>query len=415
MQEPSSSPADQLGAPLHLPCGAVIKNRFCKSATSEILGDRRNAPTKKLVRLYRTWAQGGAGLLVTGNVMIDRRHLGEPGNVVIEDERNMNKLRSWAEAGCQNRSHIWMQLNHPGRQAPKALSDQPVSPSAVAFRTDMARFFNPPRALSAAEIRNLVARFAKTAMIAKKAGFTGVQIHAAHGYLVSQFLSPLTNQRTDEWGGSAENRMRFVLRIYDAIRDRVGPDFPISIKLNSSDFMRGGLTEEESAQVAVSLAEAGIDLIEISGGTYERPAMTGRTQQVPQSDSEAYFLSYAEKIRTRINTPVALTGGFRTAAGMAAAVDKNGIDMVGLARPIVIDPELPNRILDGEDYVSPIQPIHTGIRLIDRVALLELTWYEQQLGYLGRGRRPRPNQGAWFSLAKTLFENGLQVFQKRRG
>lgn len=415
MQEPSSSPADRLGIPLHLPCGAVIKNRFCKSATSETLGNRRNAPTEKLARLYRTWAQGGAGLLVTGNVMIDRRHLGEPGNVVIEDERNMNKLRSWAEAGSQNQAHIWMQLNHPGRQAPKPLSDQPVAPSAVAFRTDMARFFNPPRALSPAEIRNMIARFAKTAMIAKKAGFTGVQIHAAHGYLVSQFLSPLTNQRTDEWGGSAENRKRFVMQIYNAIRTRVGPDFPISIKLNSSDFMRGGLTEEQSAQVAISLAEAGIDLIEISGGTYERPAMTGRTKQMPPSDSEAYFLSYAEKIRTRINTPVALTGGFRTAAGMAAAVEKNSIDMVGLARPMVIDPELPNRILDGEDYVSPIRPIHTGIRIIDRVALLELTWYEQQIGYLGRGRLPRPKQGAWFSLAKTLLENGLQVFHKRRG
>ena len=415
MQVSNSNPADLLGAPLHLPCGAVIKNRFCKSATSETLGDRRNAPTEQLVRLYRTWAEGGAGLLVTGNVMIDRRHLGEPGNVVIEDERNMNKLRSWAEAGCQNRTHIWMQLNHPGRQAPKPLSAQPVAPSAVSFRSDMARFFNPPRALSAAEIRNLIRRYAKTAGIAQKAGFTGVQIHAAHGYLVSQFLSPLTNQRTDEWGGSPGNRMRFVLRIYDAIREQVGPDFPISIKLNSSDFMRGGLTEEESAGVAVSLAESGIDLIEISGGTYERPAMTGRTLQVGQSDCEAYFLSYAEALRTRINTPVALTGGFRKAAGMAAALEKNGIDMVGLARPLVIDPELPNRILDGEDYVSPIRPINTGIRLIDRVALLELTWYEQQIGYLGRGRRPRPNQGAWFSLAKTLIENGFQVFQKRRG
>jgi 2,4-dienoyl-CoA reductase-like NADH-dependent reductase (Old Yellow Enzyme family) len=409
-----STPAEILGQPLTLPCGATIKNRICKSAMSENLGTVDFHPTPNLTRLYGRWADGGMGLCITGNVMVDSNALGEPRNVVIEDENHMDMLKEWASSAHKTGMHLWVQLNHPGKQSPKTLSPEPVAPSAIPFSGNLGRFFNPPRALTGDEIRDLISRFAKAAKIAKKAGFTGVQIHGAHGYLVSQFLSPQHNQREDEWGGSIENRMRFVLEIYRAIRKAVGKKFPVGVKLNSSDFMRGGFTEDESVQVAAALAKEGADLIEISGGTYEKPAMTGRTREFKDSPTEAYFLSYAEKVRKHVDTPLMITGGFRTARGMADAVATGGIDLVGLARPLCIDPDLPQKILSGEDYVSPVKPLTTGIKLLDTLALLEVTWYEQQLAYISKGRPTRPNQSVWFSLAKTLVENGFQVFQKRR-
>jgi 2,4-dienoyl-CoA reductase-like NADH-dependent reductase (Old Yellow Enzyme family) len=346
--------------------------------------------------------------------MVDSNALGEPRNVVIEDEKHMEMLNEWASSANKSNMHIWVQLNHPGKQSPNTLSKEPVAPSAIPFSGNLGRFFNPPRALTGTEIQDLITRFARSAKIAKKAGFTGVQIHGAHGYLVSQFLSPTHNQREDEWGGPIENRMRFVLEIYRAIRKAVGKKFPVGVKLNSSDFMKGGFTEDESALVAAALASEGADLIEISGGTYEKPAMTGRTREFKDSPTEAYFLNYAEKVRQHVQSPLMITGGFRTAKGMAEAVVSGGIDLVGLARPLCIDPDLPKKILSGEDYVSTIKPLTTGVKLLDSLALLEVTWYEQQLAYIAKGKPTQPNQSVWFSLAKTIIENGFQVFQKRR-
>ena len=241
-----------LDQPLELPCGATLKNRLGKSAMSETLGTTDNRVTAKLTRLYRAWARGGTGLSVTGNVMIDRRALGEPCNVVLEDRRDMDRLKAWARAGRENGTHLWMQINHPGKQAPAALNRETVSPSAVPFSDpNLKRFFHVPRALTVAEIEDLVRRFGETAALAKEAGFSGVQIHGAHGYLVSQFLSPRHNRREDAYGGSAENRRRFVLEVYDEIRRRVGDDFPVSIKLNSADFQKGGFTEEELSLIHI--------------------------------------------------------------------------------------------------------------------------------------------------------------------
>jgi 2,4-dienoyl-CoA reductase-like NADH-dependent reductase (Old Yellow Enzyme family) len=403
-----------LNSPLPLPCGTRIKNRLCKSAMSENLASVNHSPTSLLTNLYGKWADGGIGLCITGNIMVDSNALGEPRNVVVEDESIMDELRSWAISGTQNNTHLWAQLNHPGKQSPNTLSKEPVAPSAIAFSGALQKFFNPPRELTESEIKDLIQRFANAAGIVKKAGFTGVQIHGAHGYLVSQFLSPNHNQRTDDWGGSAENRMRFVIEIYRAIRKTVGKKFPIGVKLNSSDFMHGGFTEDESIAVAAALADEGIDLIEISGGTYERPAMTGRTSKQKVLASEAYFLSYAEKIRSLVQVPLMITGGFRTSGGMAEAVAGKHIDLVGLARSLAVDPELPNKVLSGEDYASSVKPLATGIKVLDKMALLEVTWYEQQLAYIAKGKDPKPNQGIWFSLAKTMMSTGFQVFQKRR-
>lgn len=396
-----------LGQPLPLPRIGTLKNRIAKAALSEVLAGPDGAPNGLHETLYRTWADGGAGLLLTGNVMIDRNALGEPGNVVVEDERDLEALRRWAAAGTRHGAQLWMQINHPGKQAPKGLNAETVSPSAVPFQPDMQAFFAAPRELTHAEILLLIARFARTAGIAQRAGFSGVQIHGAHGYLVSQFLSPHHNRRTDRWGGTPEARRRFVLEVLAAIRKETGEAFPVGIKLNSADFQRGGFTQEESLDTVRALVEAGIDLIEISGGTYEAPAMTGIAQAAqPIREStrqrEAYFLDFAEKVRRIATVPLMLTGGFRTPGAMAAAVTGGAVDLVGLGRALALDPALPRLLLEAKAPRHEVHPIKTGIAAVDRVGQLEITWYERQIRHIAQGRQPRPDESALKVFALDL-------------
>ncbi|MFA9472615.1 MAG: NADH:flavin oxidoreductase/NADH oxidase family protein, partial [Deltaproteobacteria bacterium] len=304
-----------LSLPLTLPCGAVLQNRIGKGAMTEGLADSNDNATKRHDTLYGTWSDGGAGMLLTGNVMVDRRYLERPGNVVIDGNGGEDALRTWAAAGTRAGNHLWMQINHPGRQCTRMSSSHPVSPSAVHLE-GMMGLAAPPRALEVEEIHDIIRRFAHVASTAKETGFTGVQIHSAHGYLSSQFLSPRVNRRTDEWGGPLENRARFLLEVYKATREAVGPSFPVSVKLNSADFQKGGFSREESAQVAAWLAELGLDLLEISGGTYEQMALFGDKGEAdqPKAEStqrrEAYFLEYARDIRGALDgTPLMVTGG----------------------------------------------------------------------------------------------------------
>ncbi|WP_326490873.1 NADH:flavin oxidoreductase/NADH oxidase family protein [Mammaliicoccus sciuri] len=344
----------------------MSKNRFYKASMSETLGNRYNSPTKNIVNLYSRWSNGGSGILMTGNVMVDRNALGEPGNIVIEDERDITLLKNWAKVGTQNNNHLWMQINHPGKQSPKNLSKEPVAPSSIPVGRNLSNVFNHPRALKHDEILGIIKRFGNTAYIAKNAGFTGVQIHAAHGYLINQFLSPYHNKRNDAWGGSLENRMRFLMEVYYEIRRRTGEKFPIAVKLNSADFQRGGFTEEDSMKVLKAIDKAGIDLIEISGGNYENPVMfEGSNIRESTKKREAYFLDYADKARKLVNTPIVVTGGFRSAEGMEAAINSGSIDMVGIAKPLVINPDLPNQIINGT-YITPDLPrITTNVKFID--------------------------------------------------
>jgi 2,4-dienoyl-CoA reductase-like NADH-dependent reductase (Old Yellow Enzyme family) len=409
------SPQAVLAQAFTLPNGTVLRNRLFKSAMSEALAQRDGSPTPELVKLYQAWAEGGIGLCITGNVMIDKGAVGEPGNVIIEGDEHLAALRTWAQAATRGGAACWVQLNHPGKQAPKGLNKAGnVAPSAIPFRKDMQAFFPTPRALSGAEVEGLVQRFATAARVVKQAGFSGVQIHGAHGYLVSQFLSPHHNQRDDEWGGSAEKRRRFVLAVYRAMREQVGPDFPIGIKLNSADFQRGGFTEEESLDTIRALAEAGIDLIEISGGTYEAPAMTGvkAAKAEPVKDStrqrEAYFMAFAEKARQAVKVPLVVTGGFRTLGGMAHAIESGAVDMVGLARALALEPDLPRRLLAGQEARFTVKPIKTGIPMVDRMALMEVSWYTGQLKRIGRGEAPKPNEsGLWVFLGVALKQMGF--------
>ncbi|TDP81616.1 2,4-dienoyl-CoA reductase-like NADH-dependent reductase (Old Yellow Enzyme family) [Aquabacterium commune] len=406
------TPQAVLSQPFTLPNGTVVKNRLFKSAMSEALGSRPGAATPELVRLYGAWADGGIGLCVTGNVMIDRRALGEPGNVVIEDERFLPELKAWAQAATRNGTQCWVQLNHPGKQAPKGLNKENISPSAVPFRAEMQAFFPTPREMTDAEVREVIARFAQAAALVQQAGFSGVQIHGAHGYLVSQFLSPHHNRRNDEWGGTPEKRRRFVLAVLAAMRARVGPGFPIGIKLNSADFQRGGFTEEESLDTIRALAEAGIDLIEISGGTYEAPVMTGAKGQPkgavgePVKEStkqrEAYFLAFAEKARAAVKTPLVVTGGFRSSQGMAEAITSGAVDFVGLARALAIEPDVPQRLLAGQQPREQVTPKNTGIGFIDKMGLMEITWYTGQLKRIGRGEAPKPNESPLWVFVKYI-------------
>ncbi|WP_113927927.1 NADH:flavin oxidoreductase/NADH oxidase family protein [Bacillus sp. P14.5] len=404
-----------LSQPLILPIGVSIKNRFFKSAMSEALGTEDHNSSPALATLYNTWADGGTGLVVTGNVMVDRNALGESGNVVIEDERDLDSLSQWAKAGTRNGTHLWMQINHPGKQSPRTLSKKPVAPSALPLSGNLKKFFNEPRALTVEEIQDLISRFGKAAKIAQKAGFTGVQIHGAHGYLISQFLSPYHNRRNDEWGGSLENRMRFLLHVYHEIRKQTGENFPIGIKLNSADFQRGGFTEEESLEVIRKLAQAGIDLIEISGGNYENPMMQGSNVKESTKKREAYFLAFAAKVREIVSTPLVVTGGFRSEKAMTDAVVQGEIDMVGIAKPLALIPDLPNQIFQGTYETIKLKPMTTGLKWLDKSAsMLEIVWYEQQLARMGNSQPPKPGHSVWMALLHTIITNGTAVFKKRR-
>lgn len=412
-----NSQENLLSQPLSLPNGSVIRNRLAKAAMSETLATYDNRPTPGLIALYRRWARSGIGLIITGNIMIDRRALGEPGNVAIEDESDLPNLQEWARAATSQGAAIWAQLNHPGKQSPKGLNAENIAPSAIPFRQDMTAYFDTPRNATDAEIEDIIHRFGRTASICKKAGFSGVEIHGAHGYLINQFLSPHHNQRTDKWGGSAENRRRFVLAVYEEVRKNVGRNFPVGIKLNSADFQKGGFTEEESVETILALAEAGIDLLEISGGTYEAPAMTGAVAE-PQKAStvarEAYFLTFAEKVRGLVTTPLMVTGGFRSVAGMNAALRSGALDIVGLARLLAIDPDAPVRLLRGEDSPQRVRPIKTGIGPVDRMGLMEIAWYNQQLNRIASGGEPRPNASAIGAFLKSVALSGWGTYRSRR-
>jgi 2,4-dienoyl-CoA reductase-like NADH-dependent reductase (Old Yellow Enzyme family) len=409
--------------PLRLPCGATIANRIAKAAITEGLADANGSPTPELERLYRGWAGGGFGLMITGNIIVNGDHLERPGNVIVDQEpssEQMARLRSWTHAATQHGGHLWAQLSHSGRQTPKAVNPCPLSPSAVRIGLP-GGLFGKPQTMTQLEIAKVVFQFAAAARICKAAGFTGVQIHAAHGYLISSFLSPKTNLRTDQWGGALENRSLVLMAIVAAVREEVGPDFPIGVKLNSADFQKGGFGAEESELVALKLEAAGVDLLEISGGSYESPAMVGQNASgddyvaPPKKAStvarEAYFLDFARALRRRLKMPIMLTGGVRTRHGMEAALAE-GVDMVGVARPVCVDLECVIRLLAGsvdsldlweerlrrdKGFLSSNSPVAL-IRTLTSFA--RIYWFYAQLYRHGRGEEAAT--GLW--PMKAMFE-----------
>ncbi len=418
----------QLTEPLTLPCGAVVPNRIAKSAMTEGLAGASGRANERHARLYRRWSEGGAGLLVTGNVMVDWRYLERPGNVVIEDESGLDELARWAQAGTAAGGQLWVQLSHPGRQCSRMSNARPLAPSAVQLK--LGGFFGRPRALTESEILDVVARFARTAGVVRRAGFTGVQIHGAHGYLASQFLSPRTNRRDDRWGGALENRARFLLETVRAVRASVGPDFPVAVKLNSADFQRGGFELEDAARVAGWLAAVGIDLLEISGGTYERirffedqaPAEARSTRE-----REAFFLTYAKTIRPELSdVPLMVTGGFRSRAAMAGAASASELEMVGLARPLCVDPAVPKALLAGDLEEAPRweRGLRLGPGMLGSASPLKMVrgfnhqasvaWFYRQILALADGREPDTALTARRALARHLRDELRLAIARRR-
>ncbi|CAD0187224.1 NADH oxidase [Ruegeria sp. THAF57] len=400
---------------LTLRSGTVLRNRICKASMNEALATADGKVTQDHIAVYNVWADSGAGLLITGNMMVDGRHMNEPLVVDALLETNMDLLRKWAETGKRTNTHIWPQLNHPGKQSPKMVNDTPVAPSAVPIENDM---FVPPRTLNDAEIEAIIDQFAEAAARLEQAGFTGVQLHGAHGYLIGQFLSPHHNRRDDKWGGSFENRFRFVEEIYKRTRARTGKGFNIAIKINSSDFQKGGFTEEDSINVAKALDALGIDLIEVSGGSWENPVNRKGKGEVRDSTRkrEAYFLEYAEKVKTQISTPLMVTGGFRSAAGIAEALSSGAIDMAGVARPFAVDPMFATHVMRNPSYVSTVAPIRSGIKKIDQMAIMEISWYTMQIERLAHGKSSQTKaDGVWPAL-KVMYrfwKNGKAVKRVR--
>ena len=397
--------------PLTLPCGASLPNRLCKAAMTEGLADPLGQATPALTQLYGLWSDGGAGLLLSGNVQIDGDHLERPGNVIIDSEPGeeaMSALRRWAEAGTRGGNHFWAQISHAGRQCQKMVNPHPKAPSAMKLGLPGGQF-GEPIPLTQEEIEDIVQRFAVCAKACQEAGFTGVQIHAAHGYLLSQFLSPRTNLRQDKYGGSLENRARVLLDVVEAIRGAVGPTFPICVKLNSADFQKGGFDFADSLQVAKWLEDASVDMLEISGGTYEQPQLLGvegmeevEEQNVAPSTvaREAYFVDFALAMQKEVSIPLMVTGGFRRRATMEEAL-ANGADMVGIGRPMCVMTDAPNQLFDGLDelprYEATLAFFPPWLSFLNRLKALRALgtfgvqyWYYAQLELLGQTGKPQP-------------------------
>lgn len=346
-----------LSSAFTLPCGISIPNRLAKAAMTEGLAESGGRAGVRIARLYRLWSEGGAGLILTGNIMVDGRYRERPANIVVDgalDAASMAGLEAFAAAAKSGGSIAIAQISHAGRQSPATIAPEPVGPSAVAVKLP-GGVFARPRALTEAEIEDIIARFAHTAKTCVEAGFDGVQVHAAHGYLISEFLNPLVNQRGDAWGGSLENRARILIETVRAVRAAIGPDKALSVKLNSSDFQKGGFDFEDCKRVVAMLDAEGIDLLEISGGNYEQPRMMGIEGPQPVFEGEvrdstkareAYFLAYAEEVMETAKTPVMVTGGFRSRAAMEDAV-KSGVAIIGLGRPLCVLPDAPAQLLAG--------------------------------------------------------------------
>lgn len=398
--------------PLQLPNGTQIPNRIAKAAMEENLAALDQGPSAELLRLYQAWAEGGAGLLLTGNVMIDRRAMTGPGGVVLEDDRLLQRFRDWARIGRAQGAQFWMQLNHPGRQMQANLGQPTVAPSAVALELgSFSKMFPLPRPLSDEEIGELIQRFARSAALAEQAGFTGVQIHAAHGYLLSQFLSPLSNQRTDSWGGPIENRARLLLEVVKAVRAQVAPGFCVAVKLNSADFQRGGFDASDAKRVVQMLNELDVDLVELSGGSYEAPAMQGDARDGRTLAREAYFLEFAREIAQVARMPVMVTGGIRRLPVVQQVLD-SGLAMAGIATALAIEPALPRQWQAGQNSTAELPPIRWKRKALASLAYMAAVKY--QLRRLSQGQRPKPGVSPLRALLAEQLKTARRTRQYRR-
>lgn len=424
----------ELSQTLKLPCGVELPNRIAKAAMTEGLATALGEPNEDLARLYRVWSDGGAGLLISGNILIDGDHLERPGNVIIDREPRpemLAALRDWSSAATSNGNHFWAQISHAGRQTPKAVNPTPKAPSSVKLSLPGGQF-GVPVEMNQADIDAVVDGFVRCARVVKATGFTGIQVHAAHGYLLSQFLSPRSNLRRDKYGGSLENRARLLLDVLKRVRSEVGRDFPIAVKLNSADFQKGGFAFEDSVRVAKWLEQANVDLIEISGGTYEQPKLLGlegveevEPQNVAESTlmREAYFVDFALAMQAEISIPLMVTGGFRQLKVMQNALEGGAADVIGLARPMCVDTDAAKQLLAGEAelqrYEKIIQLLPNWAEFMTKLSLVRTIagfavqyWYYAQLMSIGRTGASQ-NSLSVFTAIKVLRKHEKSWLKER--
>ncbi len=382
--------------PLTLPNGATLPNRLAKAAMEENMAVMGHLPGEHIFQLYKTWSSGGTGLLITGNVMVDHRAMTGPGGIALEANTPLKPFKKWAEAGTENGSKIWMQINHPGRQVYAAMGGQVLSPSDIALNMGKhSKLFGKPSPMTETEILTLIQRFVTTASRAVEAGFNGIQIHAAHGYLLSQFLSPLTNKRSDRWGGSLENRARLLFDIVKAIKQTLPENIAVAVKLNSADFQRGGFDSKDALTVVKALGDLNVDLVELSGGSYESPAMQGNAADGRTLDREAYFLEFAKEIAKQTVMPIMTTGGI-VRLPVAQKVLDEGVDMVGIGRALAFSPDLPEMWKTSPDAKAILPNVKWKDKTMAALATMAVT--KRQLQRIGKGKVPKSNLSPVISL-----------------
>lgn len=331
--------------------GIELKNRIVRSATYEKRADVDGFVTDALVEFYKELTRGGIGLIITGNALVHVSGRSVPQMLCIHNDHYIDRLKRLTDAIHSLDGKVVIQLVHGGRQCFPILlgGERPLAPSEV---------YDPvtkviPKAMSNEEIWEIIEAFGDAARRAMYAGFDGVQIHGAHGYLVSEFLSPHTNRRDDYWGGDEERRFHFLEEVYKAMRSEVGNNYPILIKINADDFIEGGLRPEESLRISKRLEELGIDAIEISGGMYESGTKTAQPN-ILNKEQEAYFRDSSRLFKKELNVPIMLVGGIRSKDVAEDILERGDADLISLSRPLIREPDLPNKFLAGKEKADCI-------------------------------------------------------------
>lgn len=379
-----------------LPSGLVLKNRLVKAAMEENLAEADLTPSQVLKNCYNAWAKGGVGLIITGNVMVDHLAMTGPGGLALEHNTDITHFAELARLGQQNDSKIVMQINHPGRQVFKKMGGKVLSASNVALSMGKhSHLFGQPKAMTHNEIDDVIERFTNTALQAQKAGFDGVQIHAAHGYLLAQFLSPLTNKRDDKYGGSLENRARLLTQITQKIKASCANNFSVSVKLNSADFQRGGFEPSDAQAVITLLSDLNIDFVELSGGSYEAPAMQGKTADERTLAREAYFLEFAKTISEQSSIPIMTTGGI-SRLSVANNVIDSGVALAGIATALAYKPDLVSIWQNQPEFIPAAPNVQIKDKTIAGLATMALV--KRQIRRLGQGKGAKENASAVFTL-----------------
>lgn len=403
--------------PILLPNGTTLKNRIAKAAMEENMADIEDnfSPSMETLKLYSAWGQGGCGLIISGNVMIDPRAMTGPAGIVLSNHCHGSeaRIREWITQAQSGGAQFFLQVNHPGRQMKIDMGQQTIAPSAksVEIGSLTKMLFAVPRAMTPEDIQDIIDRFAETAVLAERYGASGIQIHAAHGYLLSQFLSPLSNQRTDQWGGSLENRSRLLFEVIRQVRSRVAKQFGVAVKINSADFQRGGFAPEEASWIVSQLNDMSIDFVEISGGSIESPVMAGPDNAASSSLArEAYFLEFGRQIGKEAKMPIMITGGIYRRE-IVDKVVSDGKTIAGMGTALSIVPDLPKRWQNGEDPCP--RNAHSWVLSGPLLGQSRLSQVVYQLDKLASGQQTYPGVWPVFALVRGQLRTSRNVKRYR--